>query len=251
MELVQQQLKRAREDRGMSLAALEDKVGVKMQVLALIEKGAFGELPAGLYGRHAIRAYATAVGLDADDVLERVGAALPEPEDPLDGLARVRGLTRRARTRTAVEEPVSARKVPAAAAPVEHVTESAADWRTQAASAIDSVLLVCLMVGMAQLTALAAGAPLSDVVAVAAPAWGLMAAVIAALYFVLLAGVRNATLGARLVEAPVEDDVKGKDAATAIRRGLRCALRESSILVDWLVTSRSGSHWVRVLSQRG
>jgi hypothetical protein len=104
---------------------------------------------------------------------------------------------------------------------------------------------------MAQLTALAAGAPLSDVVAVAAPAWGLMAAVIAALYFVLLAGVRNATLGARLVEAPVEDDVKGKDAATAIRRGLRCALRESSILVDWLVTSRSGSHWVRVLSQRG
>jgi hypothetical protein len=232
------------------LTALENKVGVRLQVLALIDKGAFGELPAGLYGRHAIRAYATAVGLDANQVLEKVRPSLPEPEDPLDGLARVRGLGRRSKARPPVNELPAAPRTPVAKSPNEPDVDAGVDWRSLAASAIDSALLVSVVVGMAQLTALAAGAPLSHVVAVAAPAWGLMAAVIACLYFVLLAGVRNATLGARLVEAPMQDEAKGMDAGTAIRRGLRCALRESSILVDWLVTSRPKYSRLRVLSQR-
>lgn len=250
MESIQQQLRAAREVRGLSLTGLENKAGVRLQLLALIEKGAFGELPAGLYGRHAIRAYARAVGLDADRVLERVGPCLPEPEDPLDGLARVRGFGRRSKARLPPDEPPAVPRAPVSEAARGPVVDATVDWRPVAASAIDSALLVSVVVGMAQLTALAAGAPLSDVVAVAAPAWALMAAVIAGLYFVLLAGVRNATLGARLVEAPMQGAPKGMDAGTAIRRGLRCALRESSILVDWLVTNRPGYSRLRVLSQR-
>jgi hypothetical protein len=223
---------------------------VRTEVLALIERGAFGDLPSGLYGRHAIRAYARAVGLDAENVLEEVGPALPEPEDPLDGLARVRGLARRVKSRAA-DDPAPSARASRAPAPVEHFNESAADWRTMAASAIDGALLVSVVVAMAQLTALAAGAPLPDVIAVAAPAWALMAAVVMALYFVLLGGVRNATLGAWLLEAPVDGGAAHPiDAGGALRRGLRCALRESSILVDWLLTSAVRGEWLRVLGQR-
>jgi transcriptional regulator with XRE-family HTH domain len=251
MESIQQRLKRAREDRGLSLAALEGRIGVRGEVLALIENGAFGELPAGLYGRHAVRAYARAVGLDADEVLEKVEPALREPEDPLDGLARLRGLTRRAKPREVDGGLSSDRRWPARVS-IEPPAEAAADWRTVAASAIDSALLLSLILAMAQLTALAAGAPLSEVVAVAAPAWGLMAAVIATLYFVLFAGVRSATPGARLVEAP-PDGERGRetDAGSVVRRGLRCAVRESSILVDWLVTRVARCDWPQVPARRG
>lgn len=250
MESIQQQLRAAREARGLSLTAIENKVGVRVQVLALIEKGAFGELPSGLYGRHALRAYATAVGFDVDRALEQVGPSLPEPEDPLDGLARVRGLRRRSKARPQADEPSPTARTHFSQAATDAVVEAALDWRPVAASAIDSALLVSVVVGMAQLTALAAGEPLSDVVAVAGPAWGLMAALITGLYFVLLAGVRNATLGARLAEVPTQRDDQRMDARTAIRRGLRCALRESSILVDWLVTNRPKYSRLRVLNQR-
>lgn len=250
MESIEQQLRAAREARGLSLTGLENKAGVRKQLLVLIEKGAFGELPAGLYGRHAIRAYATAVGLDADRVLGKVRAYLPEPEDPLDGLARVRGMRRRSKARPPADEPPALPGASVSEPARNPVVDATIDWRPMAASAIDSAFLVSVVVGMAQLTAVAAGAPLSDVVAVATPAWALMTAVIAGLYFVLLAGVRNATLGARLVEAPMQGDPDGMDAGTAIRRGLRCALRESSILVDWLVTNRPGYSRLRVLSPR-
>ena len=87
-----QQLGRIREQRGLTLTALQNKIGVRLQVLSAIERGAFGELPTGLYGRHAVRVYANAIGLNADELLDEVAPLLREAEDPLDGLARVTGI---------------------------------------------------------------------------------------------------------------------------------------------------------------
>ncbi len=89
-----ERLRVARERRGMSLATIARQWGVREQNLVLIEQDRFEELPTGLYGRTAVRAYATAVGFPADEVLAEVIDRLRTPEDPLDGLARVRGLAR-------------------------------------------------------------------------------------------------------------------------------------------------------------
>ena len=247
--MVHEQMRQAREAKGMSLTALEHEVGVRVSVLESIERGAFGELPAGLYGRHAVRAYATAVGLDADAVLDEAGQLLPIPEDPLDGLARVRGFVRRSRPTVADEERMPVARPHALATP--EPGEPTPDWRRFAASAIDGAVLVCVVLALAQLTAVAAGTPMSDVIAVAFPAWALMAALISATYFVLLGGIRNATLGVAAVGAPVEGRrVEALDARYAIRRGLKCALRESSIVVECLIGDGHNHGWIRALNQR-
>jgi transcriptional regulator with XRE-family HTH domain len=241
--MIVEQLRQAREAKGITLAALQDKVGVRQAVLSAIERGAFDQLPAGLYGRHAVRAYATAVGIDADAVLAEVGELLPRPEDPLDGLARVRGYARRARLTVAPEE--RTQSAPAVQElEAEHV-QSALDWRPFAASAIDGAVLVGVVLALAQLTAVTAGTPLLDMIAVAFPAWTFMALLISGIYFVLLGGVRNATLGAAAVgAATIDSKMEAVDARSAIRRGLHCALRESSMIVEWLIGNVRGHGWL-------
>lgn len=253
--MVHERLRRAREAKGVSLAELGNRIGVRAAVLAAIERGAFAELPSGLYGRHAVRAYATAVGLNADGVLDEVGTLLPKPEDPLDGLARVRGFGRRPRRRESEEasaesggrapgtflhealafnlHPLN----PARTSDCSNVTEF--DWRPSAASAIDGAVLAGVVLALAKLTAVAAGTAVSDVIGLALPAWALIAALIGATYFVLLGGVRNATLGATAVGVRLEESPSTPlDGRCAVRRGLQCALRESSIVVDWLLANR-------------
>ena len=57
-----ERLRLARERRGMSLATIARQWGVREQNLVLIEQDRFEELPTGLYGRTAVRAYATRRG---------------------------------------------------------------------------------------------------------------------------------------------------------------------------------------------
>jgi hypothetical protein len=238
-----------------------------------------------------VRAYAAAVGLDPRQVLEAVAPALPQPEDPLDGLARVRGFARR---RARAECSVSGAGVPGAGAPRGDVSGAGGpdvgvahgggprrgvprtgvrrsdmhgagerhypadfgagqfDWRASTASAIDGALLTAVVLALAKLTAVAAGTDIADVIAPALPAWSLIAALIASTYFVLLGGVRNATLGTAAVRIRIDDGVpQPLDACSAVLRGLRCALRESSILIEWLLANGQSNGWLRVLTHRG
>ena len=246
--MVHDRLRQAREAKGISLAALEDKIGVRKPILAAIDRGAFTDLPTGLYGRHAVRAYATAVGLNADSVLEEVSRLLPPLEDPLDGLARVRGFARRSeRGSSGDEHPAPPERGEAAdGGPAE------LDWRRLGAGAIDGAVLALAVLVVAKLTALAAGAPVSEVVPVALPAWGFLALLIAVTYFVLLGGLRNATFGAAVTGARVQENGPGiLDARSVVRRGMQCALRESSILVEWLLGSFGSHGRLRALNQRG
>jgi transcriptional regulator with XRE-family HTH domain len=164
-----ERLKQARNRRGLSLAAIAQKWGVREQNLVLIEQNAFEELPTGLYGRNAVRSYATAVGIPAEEALAEVANRLRLPEDPLDGLARVRGLTR----------------PPARPAAFESLRPVAIAWRPHAAAALDAVLLLGLDFVLLQLTAIVAGVGISDVMRVGAPSIVLFFTLIAALYFTL------------------------------------------------------------------
>jgi transcriptional regulator with XRE-family HTH domain len=99
-----ERLKLAREAKGFSLEELARRSGIRPRAVELIERGEFGELPAGLYCRSTIRSYASTVGLDPDELVESLRPYLPVPEDPLDGLARRHGHARKSDPK--VQEPL-------------------------------------------------------------------------------------------------------------------------------------------------
>jgi hypothetical protein len=184
-----ERLRLAREKRGISLATIARQWGVREQNLVLIEQNAFEELPTGLYGRTAVRSYASAVGLSPDDALAEVSGRLRAPEDPLDGLARVRGLQRQQAGRASEMTSTIARWT------------MDMSWRPQAAAVLDGAVLIALDAILLMLTAKVAGAHPSDVLRVAAPWMLVIFALIAAFYFVLLGGIGRATLGSRVAHA--------------------------------------------------
>jgi hypothetical protein len=126
-----ERLRLAREEKGWTIEELSRRAGIRPRTIELIDRGEFGELPAGLYGRASIRSYATAVGLDAAAMVEAVRPLLASEGDPLGALARRCGHTLKGQARTApierpgpvmptattvVERPVAAASAPAPAA---------------------------------------------------------------------------------------------------------------------------------------
>jgi transcriptional regulator with XRE-family HTH domain len=191
-----QRLRLARERRGLSLATIARQRGVREQNLAHIECDRFEELPTGLYGRSAVRAYATAVGLSADEALAEVADRLRTPEDPLDGLARVRGLTRQPER--------TIKDILHVARPEVTLSESS---RAHVANALDGLVLLGLDVALLQLTAVVAGVSAPEILRVAAPSMVALFVLIAALYFVLLGGLARATVGSRIAHTAVDPAV--------------------------------------------
>lgn len=95
-------LRRARQACGLTLQDVAERTKLSPRVLVTIETGEFGALPPGVQGRAHIRAYARAVGLDADEVLRGLAARLPAEPDA------VRSLRARERERFAEDHPVAA-----------------------------------------------------------------------------------------------------------------------------------------------
>jgi hypothetical protein len=225
-------LRLARERRGLSLPRIARERGVREHHLKLIEQNAFEELPTGLYGRNAVRAYATAVGLRPDEALAEVAHRLRDVEDPIDGLARVRGLEPRRQPRRIEVAPSVARP---ARLPM--------SWRPQAATIIDSAILLGLDLVLLQLTAMVAGVRAGEILRLALPSMLMLCGLIAGLYFVLLGGIGRATIGARLVQAPQDTgSLEGADVHAVVHRGLRCALAEGSSLVNWMTSAGNHRH---------
>jgi hypothetical protein len=237
-----ERLRLARLQRGLSLTTIAHEKGVREQNLVLIEQGAFEDLPTGLYGRHAIRSYAAAVGLSPDEALAEVQSQLRELEDPMDGLARVRGIER-----TSPRRPVAATTETHVAPPV----MVAPAWRPQAAALIDGGLLVAIDLTVLMLTSLVAGVRPTELLRIALPAMVLMFVLIACVYYLLLGGIRRATIGARIVQAPEFGDmIDGADAHAVMQRGLRWAVAEGSSLATWEITTEHARHWFRMLKER-
>jgi transcriptional regulator with XRE-family HTH domain len=219
-----ERLRTIRERRGLTLTSIARQHGVREQNLLLIERNAFEQLPTGIYGRHAVRSYAAAVGLCPDEALAEVLDRLRVPEDPMEGIARVRGLPRASRR----DELVHRSHMPAV------TTQAAGAWRQMAAAAIDGALLVAIDVMLLHLTARVAGVAAADVLRAGALPLIAVCAVIAALYFVLLGGIGRATIGTQLAHAPVEAGLlDGADVRAVMQRGWQYAMSESSSLVKW------------------
>jgi cytoskeleton protein RodZ len=88
-------LRKAREERGISLLEAEQATRIRRVFLQAIEEDRFDDLPGQVYGRGFVRSYATYLGLDPDEVLRAYPrAAAPEPmrspemlDEPLTPLA--------------------------------------------------------------------------------------------------------------------------------------------------------------------
>ena len=186
-------LRLARERRGLSLATIARQWGVREYNLELIEKDRFEDLPTGLYGRTAVRSYAIAVGFPADEALAEVSDRLRTPEDPLDGLARVRGLTRQPERTIKDILHVQGREMTLSPTARAHV-----------ANVLDALVLLGLDFLLLELTALVAGVRATEVLRVAAPSMIALFVLIAALYFVLLGGLARATIGSRFAHTSVD-----------------------------------------------
>ncbi len=81
---VGEQLRGAREVKGVDLHRVERDTKIRIKYLEALESGDFGDLPGEVYTRGFLRNYATYLGLDADDIVDewRHEAGEPEPLRP-------------------------------------------------------------------------------------------------------------------------------------------------------------------------
>ncbi|MFC4557191.1 helix-turn-helix domain-containing protein [Virgibacillus kekensis] len=74
-------LKEARESKNLSLETLQEKTKIQKRYLEAIEQGNFKVLPGKFYARAFIKEYATAVGLDPNELLEEYKEEIPQSEE--------------------------------------------------------------------------------------------------------------------------------------------------------------------------
>ena len=170
-------LKEARELAGVSVEEIGRATRLSPRVLAAIDDEQFQKLPAGIYARMAVRAYAEALGLDSTAVLAALQPRLPNA--PLD-LAVVADL----------RTPPRARR----------------DLRYPAAALVDAAVLAAIVSTIVAVCAVVCGLPPGALVADAPAPMLLLCGTPIALYFWLLGATDVGTLGVRLLE--VEDPAR-------------------------------------------
>jgi cytoskeletal protein RodZ len=79
-------LNEARLAKRLTLAELSARTALSSAVLEKIDAGRFEELPAGVYARSYVRAFAVEVGLDPGGTLSTLEALLPVAHDPFPAL---------------------------------------------------------------------------------------------------------------------------------------------------------------------
>jgi transcriptional regulator with XRE-family HTH domain len=228
MTQILEQLRQAREAQGLDVEALAHRTRLRVHLLEAVEQGRFEALPRGVYARAVVRAYAEAVGIDPHRVITEVASQLPEPEDPIEGMARVRGFERPAQPSAAVETP------DAGSGELPRPTTGLGPPAVQAtvAAAIDTTVLLAATAILTAGTAAVSGIAVPEVVRLAAPAILAQALLVGGLYFVLMGGVGGATLGERVVEPQASRRRFRGTLGAAARRAGRLALRQASIVVS-------------------
>ena len=71
-------LRQAREQKGLSIRQVAEATKLSVRAIETLERGAIAQLPEGIYRRAIIRAVASEVGLNADQVLAEFSSAVPD-----------------------------------------------------------------------------------------------------------------------------------------------------------------------------
>lgn len=71
-------MKRAREERGVSLRQIADSTKISVGFLEALERNDIGRLPGGIFSRSFVRAYAMEIGVDAEQAVRDFIAQFPD-----------------------------------------------------------------------------------------------------------------------------------------------------------------------------
>jgi transcriptional regulator with XRE-family HTH domain len=81
-ELFGARLRRERERRQIPLASIAADTKINASLFEALERGDVSRWPSGVFRRAFVRAYAQAIGLDPDQVLQEFLETFPDPVDP-------------------------------------------------------------------------------------------------------------------------------------------------------------------------
>lgn len=223
---LRERLRRARTACGEELSALSRRTGIRLHHLRAIEDGRFGDLPPGIYGRSAVRAFAEACGLDSADLLADCEPLLPRAEDPIDALARRHG------------------RAPSHAEPLHVPHEPSASEghvRILAAAVVDAAVIGVLLLMLVVVVAAVVRVPIAALSGSPAPL-GLMGLVIAAGYHLWFGGLVGATLGRVAVHAGTHmGDREQLTLRTIAERALSSATEDARVLLCLGAGARQGA----------
>jgi transcriptional regulator with XRE-family HTH domain len=198
-------LQQARLAAGLQLSDIEQRTRISPSVLRWIDAGQFQRLPAGIYARSYIRAFAEAVGLDPHEFLASIDHELPVAAD----------ITAAPVVRTS-----------------ERTTTHSPELSRMAAASADAALLSVIYALVLGATAAVCRLPVSEVLAFGMPATVLVLIVLTGLYFLLFAGVQGRTPGAALVGLPALEGSGPIQLNAIAARAMRAFISEASLGIE-------------------
>jgi Helix-turn-helix domain/RDD family len=225
------ELRRARMARGLSLTEISRRTRIGVGHLRKIDDGDLQGLPGGFYARAFVRAYADAVGLDGEVVVNRLANYLPSAESapaqtgqvalpyadaaeliPDARMQVLKQLLERHNRRVETD-----RQVRVAAADVRRGP------RRFLAAWVDGFLLATIYFSVLALTALTCGVSIVELVERAGLEVFSLLAVITLMYVLLMGGIAGRTIGAMLLDVPLmEHPRRPLDLHAIARRSLDC-----------------------------
>jgi len=238
-DALHERLRKARLSRGDRLDALSRRTGIRATWLQAIESARYEDLPRGIYARSAIKAYADVLGLDIAEALAEAEPLLPTMEDPIDGMARVRGIRRPSPQPAPALAPerqqrFAQKAVQAVAAPPTPVEKrvQTPSWRPAAAAAIDAAIVLGMLTSLIVVTVATFRIPLHAFGPGAAVAFGTVGLLMAISYFVVFGGIAGETAGTQLVGLHANRSSSRVDLQRAGSRALQSAVRDAQVIED-------------------
>lgn len=229
------ELRKTRMAQGLSLTEISRRTRIGVTHLRRIEEGDFRSLPPGFYARAFVRAYAEAIGVDADIVLGTLADQLPAAQSassphpgqlahqanlpwadaadliPDARMQVLRQLLERHNEIVASTEPPAGAESPRATMP-------SRGPRQVLAASLDGLLLASIYLAVIGSTAVFCGVSVGELLHVAGFAVFTVLALITVLYVMMMGGIAGRTIGAMLLDVPLLERSRGPLGLAAIAR---------------------------------
>jgi hypothetical protein len=244
------ELRKNRMAQGLSLTEISRRTRIGVTHLRHIEEGNLKSLPPGFYARAFVRAYAEAIGVDADIVLGELSdmlpatqaASSPVPDPSPAGMASLRAdaaeLIPDARMQV-LRQLLDRHNESVAVAPssptvtTRMTATSSRGLRRFLAASIDGLLLASIYLGVLVITAAFCGVTITELVRVAGLQVFTVLALITVLYVMLMGGIAGRTIGAMLLDVPLlERTGRPLDLGTIARRSVDCVKADVAAATD-------------------
>ena len=244
------ELRKNRMAQGLSLTEISRRTRIGVTHLRRIEEGDFRSLPPGFYARAFVRAYAEAIGVDADIVLGTLADELPASQSahsphpsqlshqaslpwadasdliPNARMQVLKQLLERHNASVASAEPVASQES------VTGATRARGPRRFLAAS-LDGLLLASIYLTVIGSTAAFCGVGVRELLHASGLAVFTVLALITLLYVMMMGGIAGRTIGAMLLDVPLLEQSRSPLGLGAIaRRSMDCVRLDVAAAAD-------------------